>query len=153
MSTPNALPMEITLIALLLFRLQVYSTSLCHYYHRPITLSTFQLSHQSTLYHMVLINTLQLPIKKFFVHKIGALHTHSTASHSLSYPEFNCNSFFQLLSVFPSLFSPQSHTSRVMEFTYGNCTVAIINLQVQLWNSPWRNRGDLYYQLHLDSID
>jgi hypothetical protein len=151
-STPDALPMEIALIALLLFKLQVYLTSLRHYYHRPITLSTFQLSHQSTLHHMVLINILRLPIKKFFVHKIGTLHTHSTASHSLSYLEFTCNSFFQLLSVSPSLFSPQSHASRVMGPIYGNI-VAIINLQVQLWNSPQRNRGDLHYQLHLDSIN
>jgi hypothetical protein len=58
MSMPDALSMEIALIALLLFKLQVYSTSLHHYYHRPITLSMFQLSHQSTLHHMVLINTL-----------------------------------------------------------------------------------------------
>jgi hypothetical protein len=152
MSMPDALSTEIALIALLLFKLQVYSTSLRHYYHRPITLSMFQLSHQSTLHHMVSINTLRLPIKKFFVYKIGALHTHSTASHSLSYPEFNCNSFFQLLSVFPSLFSPQSHASRIMGPTYGN-TAAIINLQVQLWNSSQRNHGDLYYWLHLDSID
>jgi hypothetical protein len=41
MSTPDALPTEIALIALLLFKFQVYSTSLCHYYHRPVTLSTF----------------------------------------------------------------------------------------------------------------
>jgi hypothetical protein len=58
MSTPDALPMKIALIALLLSKLQVYPTFLHHYYHRLITLSTFQLSHQSTLYHMVLINTL-----------------------------------------------------------------------------------------------
>jgi hypothetical protein len=38
---PDALPTEIALIALLLFKFQVYSTSLRHYYHRPITLSTF----------------------------------------------------------------------------------------------------------------
>jgi hypothetical protein len=43
MSTPDALPMEIALIALPLFKFQVHSTSLCHYYHRPITLSTFRL--------------------------------------------------------------------------------------------------------------
>jgi hypothetical protein len=147
MSTPDTLPMEIALIALLLFKLQVYLTFLRHYYHRPITLSTFQLSHQSTLHHMVSINTLQLPIKKFFVHKIGALHTHSTVSHNLSYPEFNRNGFFQLLSVSPSLFSPQSHASRVMGPNYGNIA-AIINLQVQLWNSPRRNRDNLYYRLY-----
>jgi hypothetical protein len=147
MSMPEALPTEITLIALFLFKLQVYSTSLHHYYHRPITLSTFQLLHQSTLHHMVLINTLQLPIKKFFLSTRLAPYTHSTASHSLSYLEFNRNNFFQLLSVSLSLFSPQSHTSRVMGPTYRNIA-AITNLQVQLWNSPWRNRGDLYYQLH-----
>jgi hypothetical protein len=94
MSTPDALPTEIALIALLLFKLQVYLSSLHHYYHRLITLSMFQLSHQSTLHHMVSINTLRLPTKKFFAHKIGALHTHSTASHSLSYSEFNRNNFF-----------------------------------------------------------
>jgi hypothetical protein len=48
MSTPDALPTEIALIALLLFKFQVYSTSLRHYYHRPITLSTFRLLYQST---------------------------------------------------------------------------------------------------------
>jgi Reverse transcriptase (RNA-dependent DNA polymerase) len=41
MSMPDALPTEITLIALLLSKFQVYLTSLHHYYHRPITLSTF----------------------------------------------------------------------------------------------------------------
>jgi Reverse transcriptase (RNA-dependent DNA polymerase) len=66
MSTPDALPTEIALIALLLFKFQVYSTSLCHYYHRPITLSTFRLLYQSTIHHMASINALQLPLKKFF---------------------------------------------------------------------------------------
>jgi hypothetical protein len=61
-----------------------------------------------------------------FVHRIGALHTHSTASHSLSYPEFNRSIFPRLLSVFLSLFSLQSHTSRVMGPTYGSIA-AIIN--------------------------
>jgi hypothetical protein len=41
MSTPDALSTEITFIALLLFKLQAYSTSLRHYYLRPITFSTF----------------------------------------------------------------------------------------------------------------
>jgi hypothetical protein len=36
MSTPDALPTEIALIALLLFKFQVYSTFLRHYYHRPV---------------------------------------------------------------------------------------------------------------------
>jgi hypothetical protein len=31
--------------------------------------------------------------------------------------------------------------------TYTNI-VAITNLQIQLWNSPQRNCGNLYYQLH-----
>jgi hypothetical protein len=48
MSTPDALPTEIALIALLLFKFQVYSTSLHHYYH------------------MASINALRLPLKKFF---------------------------------------------------------------------------------------
>jgi hypothetical protein len=148
MSISDALSTEIALIALLLFKLQVYSTSFCHYYHRLITLSMFQLLHQSTLHHMVSINILQLPIKKFFLSTRLAPYTHSTASHSLSYLDFNCNSFFRLLSVSPSLFSPQSHTSRVMGPTYSNIA-AIINLQVQLWNSPQRNCGSLYYWLHL----
>jgi hypothetical protein len=94
MSTPDTLPTEIALITLLLFKLQVYLTSLRHYYYRPITLFTFQLLHQSTLHHMVLINTLQLPIKKFFLSTRLVPYTHSTASHSLSYPEFNRNNFF-----------------------------------------------------------
>jgi hypothetical protein len=38
MSMPDALPTEIALIALLLSKFQAYSTSLCHYYHRPIIL-------------------------------------------------------------------------------------------------------------------
>jgi hypothetical protein len=81
-----------------------------------------------------------------------ASYTHSIASHSLSYPEFNCNNFLWLLSVSPSLISLQSHAPRVMGPTYGNIA-AITNLQVQLWNSPQRNCSDLYYWLHLDSID
>jgi hypothetical protein len=101
---------------------------------------------------MVSINTLQLPIKKFFVHKIGALHTHSTASHSLSYPEFNRNSFFRLLSVSPSLFLPQSHASRVIRPTYSNIA-AIINLQVQLWNTLREIAVTFIISSTLDSID
>jgi hypothetical protein len=66
MSTPDALPTEIALIALLLSKFQVYLTSLCHYYHRPIILSTFQLLYQSTIHHMASINALRLPLKKFF---------------------------------------------------------------------------------------
>jgi hypothetical protein len=66
MSMPDTLPMEITLITLLLFEFQAYSTSLHDYYHRPITLSTFQLLHQSTIHHMASINALRLPLKKFF---------------------------------------------------------------------------------------
>jgi hypothetical protein len=45
MSTPDTLPMEIALIALLLSKFQVYSTSLRHYYHRPITLSVNYTPH------------------------------------------------------------------------------------------------------------
>jgi hypothetical protein len=114
MSTPDALPMEIALIALPLFEFQVYSTSLRHYYHRPITLSTFRLLHQSQLYtpwHRSM--PCDYLLRSSFVHRISALHMHSTASHSLSYPEFNCNIFPRLLSVSPSLFSLQSHASRL----------------------------------------
>jgi hypothetical protein len=66
MSMPDALSTEISLIALLLFKFQVYSTFLHHYYNRPITLSMFRLLHQSTIHHMASINALQLPLKKFF---------------------------------------------------------------------------------------
>jgi hypothetical protein len=66
----------------------------------------------------------QYPEITSFVHKIGALHTHSTASHSLSYLEFNRNNFTQLLSISPSLFSLQLHAS--MEHTHGSI-MAIIN--------------------------
>jgi hypothetical protein len=66
MSTPDALPTEIAIIALPLFEFQVYSTSLRHYYHRPITLSTFRLLYQSTIHPMASINALRLPLKKFF---------------------------------------------------------------------------------------
>jgi hypothetical protein len=66
MSMPDALPTEIALIALLLFKFQVYLTSLRHYYHRPVTLSIFRLLYQSTIHHMASINALRLPLKKFF---------------------------------------------------------------------------------------
>jgi hypothetical protein len=104
MSMPDALPMEIALITLLLFKLQVDLTSLYHYYHRLITLSMFRLLYQSTIHHMASINALRLPIKMFFLSTRLAPYTHSTVSHSLSYPEFNCNNFLQLLSVSLSLF-------------------------------------------------
>jgi hypothetical protein len=58
MSMPDALPMEIALIAPILFKFQVYSTFFCHYYNRPITLPPLQLLHQSTIHHMALINAL-----------------------------------------------------------------------------------------------
>jgi hypothetical protein len=58
MSMPDALPTEIALIALPSFKFQVYSTSLHHYYHRPITLSTFRLPYQPTIDHMKSINAL-----------------------------------------------------------------------------------------------
>jgi hypothetical protein len=45
MSMPDALPTEIALVALLLSKFQVYSTSLRHYYHRPITLSVTYTPH------------------------------------------------------------------------------------------------------------
>jgi hypothetical protein len=66
MSTPDALPTEIALIALPSFEFQVYLSSLHHYYHRPITLSTFRLPYQPPIDHMALINALRLPLKKFF---------------------------------------------------------------------------------------
>jgi hypothetical protein len=121
MSMPNALPMEIALIALLLFKLRVYSTSLCHYYHRPITLSMFQLFHQSTLHHMVSINTLQLPIKKFFVHKIGA-PTHT--QYSLTQPQLSGVQSQQLFStsisfpklIFTSIAHIKSHGTHLRQY-------------------------------------
>jgi hypothetical protein len=109
MSTPDALPMEIALIALLLFKLQVYLTFLHHYYHRPITLSTFQLLHQSTLHHMASINALQLPIKKFFcpqdwrpTHTVQP-HTASAIRSSIATTSFN---FYQ----FPQAYFHSNHT-------------------------------------------
>jgi hypothetical protein len=47
--------------------------------------------------------------------------THSTASHSPSYPEFNCNNFFQLLSVFPkfiftSIACIKSHGTHLQQY-------------------------------------
>jgi hypothetical protein len=66
MSTPEALPMEIALIALPLFEFQVYSTSLYHYYH------------------MALINALRLPLKKFFCPQDWHL-THT--QYSLTQPQ------------------------------------------------------------------
>jgi hypothetical protein len=128
MSMPDALPMEIALITLLLFKFQAYLTSFCHYCNRPITLSTFRLSHQSTIHHMALINALQLPQEVLLSTRL-APYTHSTASHSFSYLEFNCSDFPRLLSVSLSLFSLQSHDSRIIRPTYGNI-VAIMNFQV-----------------------
>jgi hypothetical protein len=84
MSTPDALPTEITLIALPLFKFQVYSTSLHHYYHRLITLSTFQLLYQPTIDHMASINALSLPLKKFFCPQDWRL-THT--QYSLTQPQ------------------------------------------------------------------
>jgi hypothetical protein len=84
MSTPDALPTEIALIALPLFEFQVYSTSLHHYYHRLITLSTFQLLYQPTIDHMALINALRLPLKKFFCPQDWRL-THT--QYSLTQPQ------------------------------------------------------------------
>jgi hypothetical protein len=148
MSTPDALPTEIALITLPSFEFQVYLTSLHHYYHRPITLSTFRLLYQPTIDHMALINALRLPLKKFFCTQDWHL-THT--QYSLTQPqltEFKHNIFPRLLSVSLSLFSFQSHASRVMGPTYSSIA-AIINFQVQLWSSLRSNRGDLYFRLHL----
>jgi hypothetical protein len=148
MSMPDALPMEIALITLPLFEFQVYSTSLHHYYHRSITLSTFRLLYQPTIDHMASINTLQLPLKKFFCPQDWHL-THT--QYSLTQPQLPRVQSQHLpltLSVSPSLFSLQSHASRVMRTTCGSI-VAIINFQVQLWSSLRSNRSNLYYQLHL----
>jgi hypothetical protein len=135
MSTSDALPTEITLIALLLFKLQVYLTSLCHYYHRPITLSTFQLLHQSTLHHMVSINPCNyLSRNSFCPQDWHPTHTVQPHIASATWSSIATTSF-------------DFHTSRVMGPTYSNI-VAIINLQVQLWNSPQRNHSNLYYQLY-----
>jgi hypothetical protein len=84
MSTPDALPTEIALTALLLFKFQVYSTFLCHYYHRPITLSTFQLLYQSTIHYMASINALRLPLKKFFCPIGLAPYTRTVQPHTAS---------------------------------------------------------------------
>jgi hypothetical protein len=103
MSMPHALSTEIASVALLLSKFQVYSTSFHHYYNRLITLSTFQLLYQSTIHHMALINALRLPQEVLLSTRL-VLYTHSTASHSLSYPEFNCSDFSRLLSASLSLF-------------------------------------------------
>jgi hypothetical protein len=108
MSTPDALPMEISLIVL--YKLQVYLTFLHHYFHRPITLSIPIILSVNYTPHGID----QHPVIKFFLSTRLAPYTHSIASHNLSYPEFNCNNFLQLLSVSPSFFSLQSHTPRVM---------------------------------------
>jgi hypothetical protein len=84
MSMPDALPMEIALIALPSFEFQVYLTSLHHYHHRLITLSTFQLLYQLTIDHMALINALRLPLKKFFCPQDWCL-THT--QYSLTQPQ------------------------------------------------------------------
>jgi hypothetical protein len=84
MSMPDALSTEIALISLPSFKFQIYSTFLHHYYHGPITLSTFQLPHQPTIDHMALINALRLPLKKFFCLQDWRL-THT--QYSLTQPQ------------------------------------------------------------------
>jgi hypothetical protein len=84
MSTPDALPTEIALITLPLFKFQVYSTSLHHYYHKPITLSTFRLPYQPTIDHMASINALRLPLKKVLLSTGLALYTHTVQPHTAS---------------------------------------------------------------------
>jgi hypothetical protein len=114
MSTPDALPIEIALIALPSFKFQVYLTSLHHYYHRPITLSTFQLPYQPTIDHMALINALQLPLKKFFcpqdwrltqpqLPRVQLQHLPST---SISFPEF----------IFTSITCIKSHGTHLRQY-------------------------------------
>jgi hypothetical protein len=114
MSTPDALPIEIALIALPSFKFQVYLSSLHHYYHRPITLSTFQLPYQPTIDHMALINALQLPLKKFFcpqdwrltqpqLPRVQLQHLPST---SISFPEF----------IFTSITCIKSHGTHLRQY-------------------------------------
>jgi hypothetical protein len=121
MSTPDTLPMEITLIALPLFKFQVYSTSLRHYYHRPITLSTFQLLHQSQLYTPWHQSTpCDYLSRSSFVHRIGALHTHNSltqpqlpgvqlqhlSSTSISFPKL----------IFTSIAHVKSHGTHLRQY-------------------------------------
>jgi hypothetical protein len=113
MSMPDTLPMEIALIALLLFKFQAYSTSLHHYYHRPITLSTFRLLHQPTMHHIASINALRLPLKKFFClqdwcltytqysltqPQLPRVQLQQIPSISMSFPELNFTSIAYIKS-------------------------------------------------------
>jgi hypothetical protein len=121
MSTPDTLPTEIALIALPSFEFQVYSTSLHHYYHRPITLSTFRLLYQPTIDHMALINALRLPLKKFFCPQDWCLtHTQYSLTQpqlprvqlqhlpttSISFPEF----------IFTSITHIKSHGTHLQQY-------------------------------------
>jgi Reverse transcriptase (RNA-dependent DNA polymerase) len=62
MSTPDALPTEIALIALLLSKFQVYSTSLRHYYHRLITFSVNYTPHGINQYPAIISQEVLLSI-------------------------------------------------------------------------------------------
>jgi hypothetical protein len=114
MSMPDALPTEIALIALPSFKFQVYSTSLHHYYHRPITLSTFQLPYQPTIDHMALINALQLPLKKFFCPQdwcltqpqLPRVQSQHLLSTSISFPKF----------IFTSIACIKSHGTHLRQY-------------------------------------
>jgi hypothetical protein len=102
MSMPDALLMEIALIALPSFKFQVYPTSLHHHYHRLITLSTVRLPYQPTIDHMASINTLQLHLKKFFCPQDWHL-THT--QYSLTQPQLPRVQSQHLPLTSPSLFS------------------------------------------------
>jgi hypothetical protein len=120
MSTPDTLPMKIALIALLLFKLQVYLTFLSllpqanHSFYVLIASSVNSTPHGINQRPAI---TYQ---KVLFIHKIGALHT----QYSLTQPQLTGVQLQQLLSTsisFPELiFTPiaciKSHGTHLWQY-------------------------------------
>jgi hypothetical protein len=125
MCMPDALPMEIALIAPFLFKFQVYLTSFHHHYNRLITLPTLQLLYQSTIHHMALINALQLPQEVLLFTRL-ALHTASAtwssiAATSLDFYQFS-QPYFQLNHTSQESWDPLMailQPSSIFKFNYG----------------------------------
>jgi hypothetical protein len=84
MSTPDALPTEITLIALLLSKFQVYSTFLRHYYHRPITFSVNYTPHGIDQYPAIISQEVLLSIGLVPYTRTVQPHTASVTRSSIA---------------------------------------------------------------------
>jgi hypothetical protein len=84
MSTPDALPTEIALITLLLSKFQVYSTSLHHYYHRPITFSVNYAPHGIDQYPVIISQEVLLSIGLAPYTRTVQPHTASVTQSSIA---------------------------------------------------------------------